>query len=29
MEIIDPSQISDDDNLFNLLHKIFDLVKCI
>jgi hypothetical protein len=29
MEIIDPSQISDDDNLFNLLHKIFDLMKCV
>jgi hypothetical protein len=30
MEIIDPSQISGDENeLFNLLHKIFDLVKCI
>jgi hypothetical protein len=29
MEIIDPSQITDDDNLFNLIHKIFDLMKCI
>lgn len=29
MEIIDPSQISDDDNLFNLLQKIFDLMKCV
>lgn len=29
MEIIDPSQISDDDNLFKLLHKIFDLMKCV
>lgn len=30
MEIIDPSQISSDrDELFNLLHKIFDLMKCI
>lgn len=29
MEIIDPSQISDDDNLFNLLYKIFDLMKCV
>jgi hypothetical protein len=29
MEIIDPSQISDENNLFNLLHKIFDLMKCI
>jgi hypothetical protein len=30
MEIIDPSQISGDENeLFNLLHKIFDLMKCI
>jgi hypothetical protein len=30
MEIIDPSQISgDEDELFNLLHKIFDLMKCV
>jgi hypothetical protein len=30
MEIIDPSQISGDENeLFNLLHKIFDLMKCV
>lgn len=29
MEIIDPSQISGDDNLFNLLYKIFDLMKCV
>lgn len=30
MEIIDPSQIpSGENNLFNLLHKIFDLMKCI
>ena len=29
MEIIDPSQISDENNLFNLLHKIFDLMKCV
>jgi len=29
MEIIDPSLISDDDNLFNLLHKIFDVMKCV
>lgn len=30
MEIIDPSQISGDKNeLFNLLHKIFDLMKCV
>jgi hypothetical protein len=29
MEIIDPSQITDDDNLFKILHKIFDLMKCI
>jgi hypothetical protein len=29
MEIIDPSQISDENNIFNLLHKIFDLLKCI
>ena len=30
MEIIDPSQISGDENeLFNLLYKIFDLMKCV
>jgi hypothetical protein len=29
MEIINPSQISDDDNLFKLLHKIFDLMNCV
>lgn len=29
MEIIDPKQISDDNNLFNLLHKIFDLMNCV
>jgi hypothetical protein len=29
MEIIDPSQISDENNLFNLIYKIFDLMKCI
>jgi hypothetical protein len=29
MEIIDPSQITDDDNLFKILHKIFDLMNCV
>ena len=29
MEIVDPKQISDKNELFNLLHKIFDLMKCV
>lgn len=29
MEIIDPVQIQGKNELFNLIHKIFDLLKCI
>jgi len=29
LEIIDPSKIGDRDTMYNLLHKIFDLLKCI
>ena len=29
MEIVDPKQISDENEIFNLLHKVFDLMKCI
>lgn len=29
MEIIDPTQLQTRDELFNLLHKIFDLLKCV
>jgi hypothetical protein len=29
MEIIDPTKISNTNELFNLIHKVFDLLKCI
>ena len=29
MEIIDPSQVQSKVELFNLIHKIFDLLKCV
>jgi len=29
LEIIDPKKISDKDELFKLLHKVFDLLKCV
>jgi hypothetical protein len=29
MEIVDPSQIQNKNELFNMLYKVFDLLKCI
>jgi mRNA capping enzyme, beta chain len=29
MEIVDPSQIQNKIELFNILHKVFDLLKCV
>jgi len=29
LEIVDPSQVKTRDELFNILHKIFDLLKCV
>ena len=29
MEIVDPSQIQNKIELFNMLHKVFDLLKCV
>jgi hypothetical protein len=29
LEIVDPSKVKTRDELFNILHKIFDLLKCV
>lgn len=29
MEIVKPGEVGDDKNLYNIIHKVFDLLKCV